>query len=83
MTYQWPDFIGNVGVFFVLLSYMLLQLERMDSKSFSYSLLNFSGAILILVSLVYNFNLSSFIIEIFWLLISAYGLLKARRSPST
>ena len=39
-----------------------------------YSLINGLGALLILVSLFFNFNLSSFTIEVVWLLISAYGV---------
>jgi len=73
------DAIGIVGVGFVLISYLLLQIDRIEPKSVSYSLLNLAGAILILISLYFTFNLASFIIEIAWLLISAYGLVKAIR----
>lgn len=79
MEYGWPDFVGNVGVFMVLLSYFLLQLEKIDPRSLGYSMLNALGAVLICVSLYYNFNLSSFIIEIFWLAISTYGIFRALR----
>lgn len=74
IDYYWHDFVGNVGVFLVLLSYFLLQLERIDSNGIRYSLMNAAGAILICVSLFYNFNLSSLIIEVCWLAISGYGL---------
>ena len=74
IAYHWHDFIGNVGVFLVLLSYFLLQLERIDSSGMRYSLMNAVGAILICVSLFFNFNLSSLIIEICWLAISGYGI---------
>ena len=47
-----------------------------------YSLLNGLGALLIMVSLIYNFNLSSFVIEIAWLMISAYGLWRWYRAGS-
>lgn len=73
------DIVGIVGVGFVLISYLLLQLDRIEPKSVSYSLLNLAGAILILISLYVTFNLASFIIEISWLLISGYGLIKALR----
>jgi hypothetical protein len=44
------------------------------------SLINGLGALLILVSLFFNFNLSSFTIEVVWLLISAYGIGKYLRN---
>lgn len=73
------DCVGLIGVGLILLSYALLQVEKIDPRSIRYSLLNFVGALLILVSLIFSFNLASFIIEIAWLLISAFGLLKAWR----
>lgn len=73
------DVIGIIGVSFILISYLLLQIDRIEPKSVSYSLLNLVGAFLILISLYFAFNLASFIIEIAWLLISAYGLIKAIR----
>lgn len=76
------DIIGIIGVGFVLISYLLLQIDRIEPKSVSYSLLNLVGAFLILISLYFTFNLASFIIEIAWLLISAYGLIKALRLRS-
>ena len=77
MTYSWYDFLGNVGVILILLSYLLLQMNKIKSQSVYYSLMNAAGALLVLVSLYYNFNLSAFIIEFFWLLISCFGLWQA------
>ena len=37
-------------------------------------MLNAAGALLIIVSLIFDFNLSAFVIEVFWLLISLLGL---------
>ena len=76
MTYQWHDLVGNLGVFLVLATYLLIQIGRMDISRPGYSAANAAGAVLILVSLLHNFNLSSFIIEIAWLLISLYGLFR-------
>ena len=78
MTYSWYDFLGNVGVLLILLSYLLLQMKKIKSQSMYYSLMNATGALLILVSLYFNFNLSAFVMEIFWLLISLYGLWQSR-----
>lgn len=78
MNYEWYDFVGNIGVALILGSYLLLQIDRINSKSVAYSVGNAIGAVLILVSLCFAFNLSSFVIEIFWLLISLYGLLHTK-----
>ena len=84
MAYDWTDFIGNIGVALILVAYLLLQFERIDSRKVPYSLMNGAGAALILFSLYFDFNLSAFVIEFFWLLISVIGLLRAtgrRASP--
>ena len=85
-AYSWPDFVGNIGVALIVLAYLGLQLGRVDGRALSYSLANAIGAVLILVSLWFNFNLSSFIIEIFWLAISLVGIarviLTSRRDSS-
>lgn len=82
MSYSIYDFLGNVGVFLIVLMYLALHTDRVDSDSVIFSLLNAVGAVLILISLWVNFNLSSVIIEIFWLAISLFGLFKslARRA---
>jgi uncharacterized membrane protein len=76
MTYEWHDLVGNLGVFFVLTTYLLVQMGRMDIRRPTYSVSNAAGAVLIIVSLLHDFNLSSFVIEIVWLLISLYGLFR-------
>jgi len=80
MGYTWYDFVGNVGVFLLLAAYLLLQLNKLSSNQISYSILNGLGAILIIVSLVFEFNLSAFAIEFFWLLISLVGIVNYYRS---
>lgn len=74
MTYAWYDILGTLGVGIIILTYILLQLERLSSMQLRYSLLNAAGAALILVSLYYDFNFPSFIVEFFWLLISLVGI---------
>lgn len=69
--------IGIIGVIFVLLAYLLLQLDRLKQDSITYSAMNLVGAIFILVSLRYTWNLASGVIEIAWLLISLFGVCKA------
>ena len=85
MSYGFSDLVGNLGVFLILWSYLLLQIGRTRSNSLAYILMNFFGAAFILYSLIYDFNLSAFIIEIAWMLISLLGLARiflARRSAA-
>ena len=70
----WFDLAGFVGVVLIVVGYLLLQLDKLPSSSPTYSLLNAVGALLIIVSLVFKFNLSAFIVEAFWFLISVMGL---------
>jgi hypothetical protein len=70
------DFIGIVGAVCVLVSYLLLQSNKMSPSSFSYSALNLAGAVMIMFSLANAWNLTAFIIEIIWAIISLYGLIK-------
>lgn len=77
-----PDVIGISGVVLVLLTYMLLQFDKIDSKGFWYSFINLMGAVLIMYSLFYTWNLASVIIEIFWIMISLYGLWRYSKRAS-
>ena len=69
-----PEIIGFTGVALLIITYALLQLERIDPKGFWYSFNNLVVAILVTVSLVYTPNLPSLVIEFFWFIISAYGI---------
>lgn len=79
---NWYDFVGTVGVILVLVAYFLLQTERIASSSLFYSAVNLVGALLITVSLFYDFNFSAFVIEIFWIGISLYGIVRARTAAT-
>ena len=70
------DAIGISGVIVVVVTYFLLQSQKIDPRGFWYSFLNAFGSLLILYSLMYSWNLSSFVIEFVWILISLYGLWK-------
>ena len=74
MQYAWYDVVGTAGVGIIIGTYVFLQLEKIRSESLIYSLLNAAGASLIIVSLLFNFNFSAFIVEFFWVLISLYGI---------
>lgn len=74
MNFQLFDLVGFIGVLLIVVAYLLLQLDRLPSSSPRFSLLNAAGALLIIVSLIFAFNLSAFIVEVFWFLISLLGL---------
>lgn len=76
MIYGWHDLLGNVGVVLVLATYLLVQLEKLSATRPPYLIANGLGAFLILMSLVNEFNLSAFAIELAWLSISVYGLIR-------
>jgi len=68
--------IGFIGMVFIVYAYFLLQIGTYDSKSLKFQYINLIGAILLLISLFVHFNLGSFIIEIFWIIITLYGIYK-------
>ncbi|HEV2827724.1 MAG TPA: hypothetical protein VGW76_08965 [Pyrinomonadaceae bacterium] len=83
LDYSWFDLVGNIGVLLMVVAYLLLQLEKLSSSAVSYLLLNAIGAVLVIISLTFRFNLSAFLMEAFWLLISLYGLTKPLFSRRT
>ena len=79
ITMHWPDAIGLLGVLLILLAYFLLQAGRLRGDALPHQLLNAAGALLVLVSLLYAFNLSAFLMELAWLLVSIYGMARSRK----
>jgi hypothetical protein len=77
LDYSWFDLVGNLGVLLMVIAYLLLQLEKVAGSAVSYLLLNALGAVLVIISLLFRFNFSAFLMETFWLLISLYGLIRA------
>ena len=76
MNIQWYDILGSIGVALIIITYFLLQLERLSSNGILYSVLNALGASFVIISLMYEFNLAAFIVEAFWVLISVFGIIK-------
>jgi hypothetical protein len=83
MEIYWYDVVGNIGVLLILTAYLLLQIDRIESNSAGYSLLNSLGAGLVLASLLGAFNLAAFVLEAFWLLISLWGLFARFRDQNS
>jgi hypothetical protein len=77
------DIVGLLGAAAYLSAYGLLQLGKLNVEDGRYALLNGAGALAILYSLIFDFNLPSFITQSAWLLFTMIGYLRlrARRSP--
>lgn len=74
------DGIGVIGVLLYLVTYFLLQIEKFRFDDYSYLALNALAAILIIVSLIEQFNFPAFLIEAAWALISLMGIVRRRKN---
>jgi hypothetical protein len=72
-----PDLLGLGGSIAIALAYFANLQGMVKTEGWLYSLLNFVGASLILVSLYWAWNLPAAVMEGFWALISIYGLIRA------
>jgi len=76
---QWHDWVGSSGVLIIVAAYLWLQIGRIAGQNVVFSGANLLGSMLILVSLYFNFNFSAVLIEIFWIIISLFGLVMGLR----
>ena len=72
--------IGLVGVGFILVAYFANQQRWLRSEDWRFPAANLAGSLLIMVSLYAEWNLPSVVIEVFWVLISLYGLVNRPRA---
>jgi hypothetical protein len=79
ISMHWYDWAGLLGVAMTLIAFYLLQAGRMRGDGLGYQLMNALGAFAVLLSLLYAFNLSAFVLEGLWLGISIYGIARGRR----
>jgi hypothetical protein len=74
MTIHWYDVLGLAGVALITAAYLAIQIGRIESTRLLYSAWNGTGALFVLISLAFDFNLSAFVVEAFWLVISVLGV---------
>jgi hypothetical protein len=81
---QWWDWVGLAGTATILLAFFLLQAGKLHGQRIVFQLMNLFGALGVLVSLYGRFNLSVFLLEGTWALISGYGIWRGmrRRDPA-
>ncbi|KZC17503.1 hypothetical protein RHOFW510R12_25235 [Rhodanobacter sp. FW510-R12] len=77
MNFFWYDWAGYIGVALVLLAFFLLQERKLQGSGLVYQLMNVLGAIGVMLSLAFgSFNLSAFVMQVAWLLIGSYGIVR-------
>ncbi|WP_426689922.1 CBU_0592 family membrane protein [Rhodanobacter ginsengiterrae] len=77
MNLFWYDWAGYIGVALVLLAFFLLQERKLQGNGLIYQSMNIFGAIGVMLSLGFgNFNLAAFIMQVAWLLIGSYGVVR-------
>ena len=79
MNLQWFDWVGILGTLMTLGAFFLLQAGKIHGNRLAYQLLNLVGAACVLVSLWNKFNISVFLLEATWVVISVYGIVRTFR----
>ena len=75
------DLIGFAGSFFIVAAFAYSNLTtQMNALWFNVS--NFVGAALLTVSLTVNYNLPTIVLEVVWMAIAIFGILKALKTRS-
>lgn len=70
------DLIGFAGSFFIVAAYAYSNVAQ-SMNMVLFNLTNFIGAASLTVSLTVNFNLPTLVLEIVWMTIALYGLVRA------
>jgi len=71
--------IGFSGAALIVFCYWQVVKGVWSPQGEQYLWVNMAGAVLLGISLLFNFNLGSMLIELFWVYISVTGLIKARK----
>ena len=71
--------IGTAGVGLILLAFFLIQTRKLTAEDMRYQLLNIAGSVLMLVSLYWDWNTPSVIIQCCWIAISLYAMFRITR----
>lgn len=69
MIITFPDVVGLIGVVIAFIPYLLCQFDKMDAKDWRYAFINIIGTMLILYSLMYNYNLAVIVLDLIWIVI--------------
>jgi len=70
------NILGLMGMMCFLVAYFMLQRNVWMAQSYKYFGANLAGSILLIISLLIDWNLPAFMLEAAWGLISIWGLIK-------
>lgn len=73
---EWHQIAGVAGTAVYISSYFAVQIGWIKAPGYSYCVFNMMAASLVGISLLYEFNLASALIQIAWILISIVGITK-------
>ena len=76
----YSDVIGILGAFVLLGAFFALQKGMLQDDAPAYHVWNMIGAICIIISLIFSFNLPSMVLEIIWLFIAIWGVWKTHHA---
>jgi hypothetical protein len=71
------DLVGFAGTALIVAAYFTNQQRWLSSQDWRFPFLNLVGSSLILVSLYFEWNFPSVVIELVWVAISAWGLVRS------
>jgi hypothetical protein len=71
------DLAGFLGAAIIVVAYLAMQQRWLNALDWRFSAANLLGSLLILISLWFEWNFPSVVIEIFWALISLMGLARS------
>lgn len=67
--------LGFLGMICIVLAYYKVTSPKgWPADSVKFNVVNLVGAVLLIISLCFHFNLGSFMIEIFWIIIAVLAL---------
>lgn len=81
MTLDLIDAVGLAGSTLFVIAFLYANRAKVLDKRW-FNALNLAGALLLLWSLWYKFNLAAFVLEVVWGAIALVGLIAAFRKPT-
>jgi len=75
---QIVDIVGWIGAGLVILAYALVSIQKVESKSVAYQLMNLIGGILLIISSMYVKFYQSVLINVIWVAVAIVSIVVSR-----